>query len=118
MSRIKKAVEKLEKTLEMLRPFTDVELCTPAGGHFYKTLNGSIVHVFGVDEDGDAHCVVLRGGHGISESRGEEAGERFMLNADGCYAGSDTGPEMGLSIAEELALQLPAQGDETIGLEE
>jgi len=118
MSRIKKAVESLEKTLEMLRPYTDVELCTPAEGHFYKTVNGSIVHVFGIDDDGDAHCVVLRGGHGIGEKRGEEPGERFMLNADGCYAGSDTGPEMGLSIVEVLALQLPAEDDETIGLEE
>jgi hypothetical protein len=118
MSRIKKAVATLEKTLELLLPYSDVELCTPEAGKFYKTINGSIVHVLGVDDDGDADCVVLRGGHGLAEKRGEEPGERFMLTADGCYAGSDSGPELVLSIVELLSLQLPPDNNEDIGLEE
>lgn len=68
-------------------------------GVFYTTLNGSVVHVFGLDEDGSAQVAVIRGG--VAELG---IGHTYVLRADGSLGTATLGTclEFALTLKEKL----------------
>ncbi|HOC44104.1 MAG TPA: hypothetical protein PKJ99_13900 [Thermoanaerobaculales bacterium] len=120
MSKIREAVETLEGWLNQLAPHGDFEPVPPEGGRLFKTLNNSIVYVLrlkddpaldGVDPDvltglDFMRAVVLVGGHKISASSGEHAGETYHLDREGYYYCSSPCPELVLSLKEVLPVNI------------
>lgn len=103
-----------KRMMELANRAASHDFCSvePKPHHFYTTLNGSSVYVLGIDKDGDALAVVLRGGHGIRDKRGGHPGEVFMLNDEGAYL-HGAGVELGLNLVEQLdAVTLPTPKEE------
>ncbi|MCX7664065.1 MAG: hypothetical protein N2112_00810 [Gemmataceae bacterium] len=106
MNKIRQAIESLRETLRALEPYEASEAVPPKPGRFYETFNGSAVYILYTDSDNDGKALVLKGGHKVHSSNGEEAGETYYVDSNGYYKTNDPGAEMGMSLIRELPIDL------------
>lgn len=106
MNRIREAIDNLREALETLEPYQDANCAAPEEGCLFKTLNGSLVYVVNIDNDGDGHCVVLQGGHGRAGLAGEQAGESYWVDAHGFFRCIEPGVASVMSLARKLSVRL------------
>lgn len=96
-------VAELSKTLDVMRAYENHVPPVPEPGVFYSTFNDSIVFVTGIDDDGEARAVILRGGCG-----NEVPGDSYWLSPEGYHRDDDPGLHLVLGLREKLDFQLPS----------
>ncbi len=107
MSKMSKMIKDMTKTLEILKDAKDQDIVPPEENCFFKTLNGSYVYCYKVDDDGDGNMIVLTGGHGVSSDSGEEPGETYYVNEEGYFKSDDLGAATLMSLVQAVDIKLP-----------
>lgn len=112
--RLQKLVKRLRRMAGQIETFGNRMPLVPQEGKMYRTFNGSVVFVLAIDIDGEGKCVVLRGGHGMSPTKGESVGDTYMVTPSGWYSFGDLdeghiiAPELVMSLMEEIKIDLDA----------
>ncbi len=97
---MKKAINELKKTLEILEKYENQAPPVPEEGCFYSTLNGSIVYVCRKASD---MVVILTGGWNNYGCR-----SKYRLTKNGYFADNgEPGTHLGMTLREKLDLKLP-----------
>lgn len=104
MTRVTKAILRLNNVLSVLDKFKDSTPVKPENNAIYTTFNDSLVYVY-TDAEGRFMAIVLKGGHGV-RSLGERRGESYMIDEDGYYNDQDARDELVMSLAKKIETNL------------